>query len=186
MNREILPNNVKPSKYTLKLEPNFNDFKFYGVLDFSFDVLEKTNTIVLNSKELIIKKARFLNNDIEIINIELDENLERVTFTLNKSLEIKDNYNLIIEYQGILNDQMAGFYKSKYLDTNNQEKYLAVTQFEAVDARRGLPCMDEPIHKAKFQISLVIPENLIGLSNTELIKEEKLASLNKKFERKFV
>lgn len=178
MNREILPNNVKPNKYTLKLKPNFNDFVFDGVLDFSFDVLEKTNTIVLNSKELNIQKAKFLNNDVEIINIELDENLERVTFTLNKFLD-ENNYNLIIEYQGILNDQMAGFYKSKYLDTNNQEKYLAVTQFEAVDARRGLPCMDEPVHKAKFQISLVIPENLIGLSNTELIKEEKLDNNNK-------
>ena len=34
-----------------------------------------------------------------------------------------------IEYSGVLNDQMRGFYRSKYL-SSGEERYAAVTQFE--------------------------------------------------------
>jgi len=36
-----------------------------------------------------------------------------------------------------------------------------VTQFEACDARRALPCWDEPDRKAKFQVKLTIPKGSI-------------------------
>ena len=39
---------------------------------------------------------------------------------------------LVLEYTGKLNDQMRGFYRSKYTDPNSPgtEKYAATTQFE--------------------------------------------------------
>lgn len=39
------------------------------------------------------------------------------------------------------------------------------TQFESCDARRALPCFDEPNLKATFDVSLEIPEDLVALSN---------------------
>ena len=167
MNREVLPKNLKPIKYELFLKPDLNNFTFDGSLNFTFEVLEKTSKIILNSKELTISKC-FLNNNI-INNYEFEIETERVIFNIDEKLD-KGTYNLKVEYQGILNDQMAGFYRSKYLD-GDKEKYLATTQFEAVDARRAFPCMDEPEHKAIFQINLTIPKGLTGLSNTEIIKE---------------
>jgi aminopeptidase 2 len=47
------------------------------------------------------------------------------------------------EFEGIHNDQMAGFYRSGYTDSNGNKKYLVVTQFEATDCRRCFPCWDE-------------------------------------------
>jgi len=171
MNREILPNNIKPIKYNLEIIPNFTSFKFNGVLRFNFNVIEKTDKITLNSKELDIKSSLIASDsDIKVKKTEFDEEKEWVTFSLNKKIGLGE-YVLIINYEGILNDQMAGFYRSKYTDSKGKDKYLGITQFEAVDARRALPCMDEPVHKAIFQITLIIPKDLIGLSNTEVIYE---------------
>ena len=41
---------------------------------------------------------------------------------------------LVIEYTGTLNDQMRGFYRSKYTDPTSpgKEKYAATTQFEVI------------------------------------------------------
>lgn len=38
---------------------------------------------------------------------------------------------LILEFTGILNDKMAGFYRSSYTTAQGATKYMAVTQFEA-------------------------------------------------------
>lgn len=56
-----------------------------------------------------------------------------------------------MSFRGTLNDELAGFYRSKYTVTRNnvtETRYMAVTQFEATDARRCFPCWDEPAAKA--------------------------------------
>lgn len=40
-------------------------------------------------------------------------------------------------------------------------------------SRRCFPCWDEPALKATFDISMTIPEGLVGLSNMPLIEEKK-------------
>ncbi|VAI31867.1 unnamed protein product [Triticum turgidum subsp. durum] len=69
-----------------------------------------------------------------------------------------------MDFNGILNDQMRGFYRSKY-QYKGKERNMAVTQFESVDARRCFPCWDEPAFKAKFKLTLEVPSELVALSN---------------------
>ncbi|CAE8641584.1 unnamed protein product, partial [Polarella glacialis] len=72
---------------------------------------------------------------------------------------------LEIKFRGILNDQMAGFYRSQYTDSSGVKRHLATTQFEAIDARRCFPCWDEPARKAEFIVTLIYPANLTAISN---------------------
>lgn len=60
---------------------------------------------------------------------------------------------------------MAGFYRSHYKDVNGVDKIVASTQFEALDARRAFPCVDEPAAKATFLVTLVVPPHLECFSN---------------------
>ncbi|ETV94444.1 hypothetical protein H310_11772 [Aphanomyces invadans] len=46
---------------------------------------------------------------------------------------------------------------------------MAVTQFEACDARRALVCWDEPAIKASFQLSMVTPVDREAISNTPVL-----------------
>jgi len=69
---------------------------------------------------------------------------------------------LTIDFRGRLNEQLAGFYKSKTSDG----KIMGVTQFEATDARRAFPCWDEPARKATFRLKMTTPPEAVVLSNT--------------------
>ncbi len=49
---------------------------------------------------------------------------------------------------------------------------LATTQMEATDARRAFPCWDEPDAKAVFGVTLVVPDDLLAISNAGEIGRE--------------
>ena len=72
---------------------------------------------------------------------------------------------LKMSYSGILNGDMAGFYKSNYSDADGNKKVMASTQFEALDARRAFPCWDEPGIKATFAVTIIVPNHITALSN---------------------
>jgi tricorn protease interacting factor F2/3 len=80
---------------------------------------------------------------------------------------------LKIDFEGHLNDKMAGFYRSRY-SKEGETKYIAVTQFEESDARRAFPCFDHPAKKATFDIEMVVHENLVALSNSPINQEKSL------------
>ena len=63
-------------------------------------------------------------------------------------------YRLKVHFQGFLNDQMAGLYRSHYTDLNGNRMTMATTQFEPTDARRAFPCFDEPALKATFSLTV--------------------------------
>ncbi|KAL6057849.1 Aminopeptidase [Balamuthia mandrillaris] len=74
-----------------------------------------------------------------------------------------------MRFTGILNDKMKGFYRSKYTNAKGEEAFMAVTQFEATDARRAFPCWDEPALKATFDVTITALNHFDVLSNMPLI-----------------
>ena len=71
---------------------------------------------------------------------------EEVSLTVENELS-PGKTAISIEYVGVHNDQMKGFYRTKH-SGDNGDYYSLVTQFESTDARRALPCWDEPACKA--------------------------------------
>ena len=61
--------------------------------------------------------------------MSLDEGTETLTLTFPNPLPVGDG-SLHIIYKGTLNDNMKGFYRSKYTTPSGEERYAAVTQFE--------------------------------------------------------
>lgn len=100
----------------------------------------------------------------EASSTSFDEHRETTTFTFDQELP-KGPAVFNILFQGILNDKMAGFYRSSYKDAEGNAKVMGVTQFEATEARRAFPCWDEPAVKATFSIKLCVPSELVALSN---------------------
>ncbi len=172
-----LSSSILPINYDLFLEPNLEDFTFNGRVRIKIKILKPIAEINLNSKELKIKKAELYCNGEKIIpEIKIDEKSEVLGLKFKKKLLISEP-TIDIEFEGILNDKLIGFYRSKYFH-NNKEKYLATTQFEAPFARYAFPCFDEPNKKATFDFSLLIDKNLKAVSNMP-IKSEKIVKSKK-------
>ncbi len=162
-----LPRSVIPSRYDLRIEPDFEEFTFQGRVEIRVNVNEPTAEIVLNAVELRIGRATLTVADGTRLEgtIDYQAELERATIRLEASAPVGAAV-LTVVFTGILNDQLHGFYRSTFTDVDGEQQVIATTQFEATDARRAFPCWDEPDFKAVFGITLVTPNHLMAVSNS--------------------
>ncbi|EGC38962.1 hypothetical protein DICPUDRAFT_45518 [Dictyostelium purpureum] len=161
--RLILPDNVIPSKYDLHIKPNLKDFVFDGQVDITVNIVKPTKTIIIHSIDIDIKSASILNQKATITYYEPEE---VAILEFPNELSVTENTVLSIDFTGILNDKLKGFYRSKYT-VDGEDRYIGTTQFEATDARRAFPCFDEPALKAVFNIKMTVESHLIALSNMD-------------------
>ncbi len=160
-----LPRQVVPRHYRLRMEPDLNTATFTGSEVVTLDVVEATDRVVLNAAELQIDEARFVRDDASAqAEVEYDEELQRATLRVSEPLSA-GRWELHCRFTGILNDQLRGFYRSTFDDEDGNCQVIATTQFEATDARRAFPCWDEPDFKASFGVTMVVPEDLMAVSN---------------------
>lgn len=61
--------------------------------------------------------------------VQLDEESEVATIVFAETLNT-GTAKLTIDYTGILNENLKGFYRSKYVHPSGEERYAATTQFE--------------------------------------------------------
>lgn len=164
-NKHRLPNHVRPHKYKITITPNLGDFTFLGHEIIEIEIDKAVKDLTLHSLDTKVSRAVWIlgKEKLESSKISYDVKSETVTFSFAKA--IKGKGKLELEFSGIINDQLHGLYRSKYIH-KKQEKHLAVTQFEATDARRAFPCFDEPSHKAVFDVSVIVPKHLQVISNT--------------------
>ncbi|KAK9450084.1 peptidase family M1-domain-containing protein [Limtongia smithiae] len=176
--REILPQNVKPLHYDLSLEPDFSKFTFDGVVTVLLDVFEASKEISLNCIDITIHSASLTvaGETAPAVATEFNEDSQTVKFSFADEFPAGLQIELTVKFTGILNDKMAGFYRSSYTATDGSTQFLATTQMEPTDCRRAFPCFDEPALKATYAITLIADQSLTCLSNMNAISETTLDS----------
>lgn len=168
----FLPRSVIPLQYDLQFTPflNDNNFTFNGVAKIRVKVTENCKNITLHAKALRIDKdsvSVLVAQDQsvrEIVNQFIVEEKQFYVLELDEELQANEIYEVNMKFKGMLNDDLEGFYRSKY-EVGNETRWIATTQFQPTDARKAFPCFDEPALKAKFNISVARPKNMISLSN---------------------
>jgi aminopeptidase N len=169
----------KPSNYNLVIDgitfaPNWT---YEGLLTITGSLVA-ANEIVLNAHQLKLHSAELrIDGRSHSANVQYQEEQQRVKLLFEDILCSCQDAELIVRFQGLINDAMAGFSRSKYRpvaptahsvsqNVDGEDNYMLFTQFQPCDARRAFPCFDEPALKASFELSIEIPDDQIALSNT--------------------
>jgi len=173
-----LPRSVVPEHYDLELTPDLDTATFSGTAVIRINVRQPVTEILLNAAELQVSSARLLpdigaapgGGEVEIV-ARLDEESERLSITVPAPV-IAGAWHLHLEFTGVLNDKLRGFYRSTFTTADGTPTFLATTQFEPADARRAFPCWDEPDFKATYSVTLVTDERLSAISNGAVVSED--------------
>ncbi len=174
-----LSKDILPVRYDINISTNFKTFKYNGKENISIEIKSPTKEISIHSWQIKIKSAYIVskNKKIKVYKILNDEK-NKVAHLIFKE-EISGKCNLLINFEGINNDKMYGFYKSSYLD-NGKLEYMLSSQFEPNSARSSFPCFDAPIFKSQFKISLEVDEEYDAISNMPIESTKHVKSSNRK------
>jgi aminopeptidase N len=173
-----LPKEVVPIEYSVRIVPSIDKFTFTGMETVRFSVRRPVRQLVLNALELEIADASIDGKALPSSAIKIDKKNELLTLTLPSELAT-GGHTLGLSFAGKINQQGQGLFYVPYQEQGSPagagKKIMLATQFEATDARRFFPCWDEPVFRARFQLTAVVPENWLAVSNMPIKSEEKSA-----------
>jgi puromycin-sensitive aminopeptidase len=174
-----LPHSVRPLRYRIELTPDLAAARFTGRVEIDVEVIEEVKDLILNAAELELTSAVVhAGGETQTAAPSLDEALEQATLSLPAPIA-PGAATVTIEFTGILNDYLRGFYRSTF-SAEGTDVVIATTQFESTDARRAFPCWDEPAFKATFAISLIVPEHLTAISSGAELSSDPLGDGTKR------
>ena len=162
---------ITPVNYRLEFDPDLRRARFSGSEVMTAEAVRATSTFWINSAELKIRRCSVRQGGERVqCRFRLDPASEKMHVKLARP--VRGRFELHVEFEGTLNDKLLGFYLSRYR-LRGKERRMATTQFEAADARRAFPCVDEPAAKATFDISIVADRNLEAVSNMPIASRRK-------------
>ncbi|XP_069599957.1 glutamyl aminopeptidase [Ranitomeya imitator] len=180
-----LPNDIYPLHYDLDLQPEMDKDTYNGTVTIWLKVTRSgSKHLWLHIRETkIIGKPRLRdrnNQEIPINHCFEFQLHEHVVFEANQVLQpnvnndvLDDTYRLTLQFAGLLNGSLVGFYRTTYQE-NGVTKSIAATDHEPTDARKSFPCFDEPNKKATYSISITHTNDYNALSNMPIESIEDL------------
>ncbi|TMB01276.1 MAG: M1 family metallopeptidase [Deltaproteobacteria bacterium] len=162
-----LPADVRPTGYDLHLEPDLEGGAFRGEVRIALRLARPRAEIVLHAADLAIERATAHSAGREVpARVRLARADETAALRFPRPLAA-GAATLALRFSGRLNQHLRGFYAAQA-----GGRRFAFTQCEAADARRVLPCFDEPAFKARFQVAVTIASEHAAVSNGPVEREE--------------
>ena len=151
---------VRPLRYSAHLAPDLKKGTFEGRMELEIQLDRPRRDFQLHAVGLELQRARAR----PAINASTTADAESETVTLSFPAELPAGKHVLdIAWSGRFTPGLRGLYRAGA---------VAVTQFEAADARRVFPCFDEPAFKARWSIQLVgLPPGVRAISNGEVEKD---------------
>ncbi len=159
-----LPESIRPRRYEAHLAIDLEQKSFGGRETLSLTLSGPSDEIVLHAVELDVARAIFRAGGREIAAAEIRAAPASETVVLRFPEKLPwGEGSLTIDWHGRFSPGLRGLYLARK---------VAVTQFEACDARRVFPCFDEPAFKASWSLTVDVPASAVALSNGAPVSEQ--------------
>jgi puromycin-sensitive aminopeptidase len=159
-----LPTDIKPKTYDADLRLDLNGDRFEGELAIEVTLGAARRAITVHAVGLEVLDAHAeVGQQTIVAKPTVDAESETVTLAFAGELPAGDAH-VRIGYRGSFSPGLRGLYRAGS---------VAVTQFEAADARRLFPCFDEPAFKAVWRLRVSgVPNQAIAISNGKVIRDD--------------
>jgi puromycin-sensitive aminopeptidase len=161
---------VRPVRYAATLSVDVEGRRFSGALQLDLALPRSSAELVLHAAGIAVGVARAAaagGPPLDAREIRAVPESETVVLSFPAPLPAGE-VTLHLEWTGELNPGLRGLYLGG--------PGIAVTQFEAADARRCFPCLDEPGFKAPWRLAVEGPRGAAILSNAAPEREEDLGA----------
>ncbi len=161
-----LPDLVVPRRYQVELTVDPERPHFSGEVAIEVELRRPTPRILLHARDLRLHTVAWRRGDQTIEGRPAAQAPEGASTEEGEvCLDFPERLppgpaTLCLTWEGTY-AQLSGLYRVRH-----GGRWYAFTQFEAADARRCLPCFDEPGLKVPFSLALTIPSDLDAFANT--------------------
>jgi alanyl aminopeptidase len=156
-----LPQEVQPERYRLELTLVPGVEEFQGTVSIDLRVVREAHSIWLNANDLTVDSARLTVGGKDMGLAAISGNSDFLGWRTAQPLE-PGTATLEIRYRGKQNSKGSdGIFRNEV-----DGEWYSFTQFEAIAARRAIPCFDEPGYKTPWQVTLRVKKDHLALANT--------------------
>ena len=176
-----LPNSIRPERYDIFLDSDFDTWTYTGTVNIALNVLEEINEIFLHAVEAVNIETMVLcdrdgTNNITELTVGPRQNKAQdlIVFSLPTSLRA-GTYVIKSKFSGSVSSTLTGYFKTSYEMNNSysgkkQNVHITSTHLSPDKARTVFPSFDEPQFRAIFSLTLVHPDNITATSNMPVLQ----------------
>lgn len=174
----------------LSIEPDFSTKRINCEQQLKLTTLQDLEKIELDCEKIEIHSLLYSDAASEEGNKKLsfEQHNDKLSIEIGKKLQEGNKFSLVINYSingNILpsNDPSADGMGFNFIETDNQVAFQSWTQGEPVASKKWFPCIDHPQVKFPRQISVIVPEDFVVISNGErdIIDQEVEGERKKKY-----
>jgi alanyl aminopeptidase len=159
-----LPGGARPIRYDVTLTVVPGESKASGEIAIDLELERAHPVLWLNADDLVVSRVAVNTAATEVAILPAADQFLGLAFEPPLPPG-RHRLTLAFEAEQIRNST-RGIFALQYGGA-----WYAMTQFEALSARRAFPCFDEPGFKVPWQLTLKVPRELAAFSNTPVVSE---------------
>jgi alanyl aminopeptidase len=156
-----LPDGVRPVRYRLDLDIDPARPTFRGKVTIEVEAAAPARTVWLNGTGLTIRRGTIDGAAVRV------QAVKHQFLALRPGATLKPGRHLVfLDYTGSIMDRPVGLSRRRI-----DGRWYAYTTFTAIEARRAIPCFDEPRFKTPWDIGITVPTAMLAVSNTREVSD---------------
>jgi alanyl aminopeptidase len=162
----LLPDDVRPTHYTVVLQIEPKESRFSGTVEIAVELAKPRSVIWMHADQITPKAASVRTTSGKVVKAMLEQVHPSGLARLMLAEPLGPGSAVIrVDYSAPFSEKPQGLYR-----VQQSGKRYAVTQLEAISARKVFPSFDQPSFKTPFDVTLFVAKGDRAIANTAMLE----------------